>query len=239
MLNGRTVLEIETRILQRTRMSYKTMAQDYTAATGKVNLRQIVNDCQNRINAFREWPFLVKSVTLTGTGTRILELPNQDFQREIRLVDETNQRQVYIIPFSNFLDRAPSQFGIGSPLIGAFPDQNHIALEPALTSGQTLTLWYIREMQELINDNDIPDVPQSILFPYCRALVECGIIDVLERMNDQRGADRQERGKYPIALKELIRLAGAGDSAVHIRQAQGAWRGPEAYPVMPAAIPST
>lgn len=238
MLNTRTVLEIETRILQRTRMSYKTMAQDYTEATGKTNLRQIVNDCQNRVNAYRVWPWLVKSVTLTGTGTRILELPNQDFQREIRLVDPTNQRQVRIIPFTELIDRAPTEIGVGTPEIGAFVDQSHIALEPALASGDTLTLWYIREMQELINDNDVPDVPQSIMFPYCRALVECGIIDVLERMNDQRGADRQERGKYPLALKELVRLAGAGDSAVHTRTAMGGWRGPDAYPVMPGAIPA-
>lgn len=223
----------------RSRMSYKTMAEDYTAATGKTNLRQIINDCQNRINAYRQWTWLVTSMTITGTGTRVIELPNLDFQRDLRLVDPTNQRQVFIVPFTEFLDRAPTQFGIGTPIIGAFPDQTHIALEPALSRGSTLTLWYIREMPELINDNDVPDVPMQILFPYCRTLVECGLIDVFERMNDQRGAQRQETVKYQIALKELIRLAGAGDSGIQVREAQGAWTGPSAYPVMPSAIPAS
>lgn len=237
MLSDRTVLEIETRILQRSRMSYKTLASDYTEASGKTNLRQVINDCQNRINAYRWWSWLVKSVTITGTGTRIIELPNKDFQREIRFVDESNQRGIQVIPWTEFLDRYPAQLGVGFAYVAALPDQNHVAFESALATGSTLTMWYIREMPELIADTDSPDVPSSILAPYCRALIECTLIDVFERMNDQRAAQRQETGKYPIALKELIRLAGAGDTGIYVRESMGTRR-PLAYPVMPAVVPA-
>jgi len=237
MLNGRTVLEIETRILMRARIGYKQFSSDNTAATGKTNLRQVLNDAQNRINAFRWWSWLVKQMTITGTGTRVIELPNQDFQRELRIVDSLQRKVIYVVPYTEFIDRAPVEISVGSPQFAAFPDQNHIATQPALTSGDTLTMDYIREMPELIADTDSPDVPSAILGPYSRALIECVLIDVFERKNDQRAAQRQETIKYPIALKELIRLAGAGDTGIHVREAYGAQR-PMAYPVMPAVVPA-
>ena len=220
----------------RSRISYKQFAADGTNATGKTNLREVVNDAQNRINAFRWWNWLVKPLTLTGTGAQILDLP-LDFQRELRFTDPLQHYTIPVIPFTEFLDRYPIAISVGSPSVAAFPDQGHVAFGPSLASGNTVNGYYIREMPELVADTDAPDVPSAISNSYCRALVECALIDVFERKNDQRAAQRQETVKYPIALKELIRIAGAGDTGIYVRESFGAQR-PNAYPVMPAVVPA-
>lgn len=217
-------------------MRYEEFSQDYTSATGKTNLRQLINDAQNRLNGFRQWPWLVKSATLTGTGERALALP-ANFQTEIRVIDPDQRREIEVLPYTEFLDRYPVLIATGSPIKAAFQDQNHIVLEPALTSGNTVTLWYIREMPELIADSDVPDVPNPILNAYCRALIEYSLVDMFEYKQNLSAAQRQETVKVPIALHELKKIAGAGNSSIQVRESHASRR-VLPYPVMPATVPA-
>lgn len=214
----RTILDIEARILHRAGMRYEEFSRTYDAADGKAKLREVVNDTQQRLGGYREWPWLIKQATLTGTGTQIISLP-QDFNQEMRIIDTSATRPVPVIPYTSFLD----SYGwlsstVGFPLVAAFPDQSHVAMYPSMTTGNTVTLWYLREMPEMVNDNDVPDVPSSIEASYNRCLIEGSLIDVYEYAENPKMASRQETEKYPVSLKELVRIAGAGYSSIMVRE---------------------
>ena len=217
----RTILDIEARILQRAHLRYEEFSLTYDATDGKAKLREIVNDTQTRMSGFRQWSWLQKSAVITGVGAQTVALP-RDFHQEIRVTDPDGNRPVPVITHQEFVDRYSYLTSTtGFPYVCAFPDQSHIETYPGLATGNTVTLHYLREMPEMVNDADVPDVPAAIAAAYGRALVEGAMIDVFEYAENPQMASRQETVKYPIALKELVRIAGAGYSAIAVRDTEG------------------